>query len=77
MEELKGFLEMICKRILTEPESVGTVVVGIVAKDGTVETAYSNDDMMHKLLVSGIINQDAMFQAISANADDEEENADA
>lgn len=73
MPECAGWLEGFVKRVLTEPETVNGMAVAIVGNDQTIETGYWNCTMMEKLLVSGVIQQDAMLQTLAANAEEEED----
>lgn len=67
------FLEKVCKRVMEDNGDIETVVVAVITKDDTVETVYSSDNMAHKILAAGIINQDAIWQAVVANAEDEDD----
>lgn len=69
------FLEEVCKRVMEDNGDIETVVVAVITKDDTVETVYSSDKMAHKILAAGIINQDAIWQAVveNADADDDDE----
>jgi len=66
-----GFLEGLVKRLFEDQSTVLGIAVAIVGKDSTIETGYWNCSMADKILVSGIIQQDAMLQTLAANADDD------
>lgn len=67
------WLESLVKRLLEEPQTVNGISVAIVGNDNTIETGYWNCTMADKILVSGIIQQDAMLDTLEANADAEDE----
>lgn len=72
MPKYAEWLEIVVKRLIQEPETVNGIAVAIVGNDDTIETGYWECGMADKILVSGIIQQDAMLQTIAANAEDEE-----
>lgn len=73
MPEYIEWLESLAKRLIQEPETVNGISVAIVGNDNTVETGYWGCSMADKILVAGIIQQDAMLQTLAANADYNEE----
>ena len=73
MPEYAEWLEGFVKRLLQEPESVNGIAVAIVRCDNDVETEYFRCSMNDKIIVAGVILEDAMLQMLAANTDDEEE----
>lgn len=73
MPEYAEWLEGFVKRLLQEPESVNGIAVIIVRCDNAVETGYFRCSMTDKILVAGIIQQDAMLQTLAINDEDDEE----
>jgi len=71
MPEYTRWLEGFVKRLLSEPQTVEGIAVAVVGNDNTIETGYWQCSMADKLLIAGIIQQDAMLQTLAANADDE------
>ena len=69
--EFAGWLESFAKRLLEHPENVSSIVVAIGRTDDSVETGYWNCCMLSKLMIAGVIQQDAMIQTLSANADND------
>lgn len=65
-----GWLEGFVKRIFEDPQTVNGVAVAIVGNDNTIETGYWECTMADKILISGIIQQDAMLQTLAANEAD-------
>lgn len=72
MPKYAAWLEGVVKRLIQEPENVNGIAVAIVGNDDTIETGYWECSVADKILVSGIIQQDAMLQTMEANAEDEE-----
>lgn len=73
------WLEQTLRDISTLPVS-GIAILGVL-EGGETYTAYYNTSMTDKLLLSGLINQDATLDMLAAQgvidyADDEEEDAD-
>lgn len=70
------WLESVLKDITKYP--VKGISFNAVTEDGEIYTNYYNLSMGDKLLVAGIIQQDAMFDSLAANGvigyDDDEEN---
>ena len=56
---------------------VDGICLTVLLKDGEDYTNYYNINMLHKLTIAGLIQQDAMFDAMAANGiidyEDEEE----
>lgn len=75
MPEYAEWLERLVKRLIQEPQTVNGIAVAIVCNDNSIETGYWGCSMTDKILVSGIIQQDAMLQTLAANAEEEEDNA--
>jgi len=73
MPEYAEWLESFVKRLIQEPQTVNGIAVAIVGNDNTIETGYWGCTMADKILVSGIIQQDAMIQTLAANAEEEED----
>ena len=76
MPEYVEWLESFVKRLLEEPQTVNGIAVAIVGNDNTIETGYWGCSMADKILVAGIIQQDAMLQMLAANTRDDEEDED-
>lgn len=71
MPEYASWLEGFVKRVLTDQETVSGMVLAIVRPDHAIEMEYWNCMMMDKLIVAGVIQQDAMLDTLAANADGE------
>lgn len=76
MPQYAGWLEGFVKRLFEDPKTVKGIAVAIVGNDNTIETGYWDCTMADKILISGIIQQDAMLQTLAANADDDCEETD-
>lgn len=74
MPKYAEWLESVVKRLIQEPETVNGIAVAIVGNDNTIETGYWECSMADKILVSGIIQQDAMLQTLEANAEEGADN---
>lgn len=73
----EAWLEKIAKRVLTAKPNEIKAMAFVISTEDSIETIYATDSMYDKLVFAGIIQQDAMLQAISASAEnDEEEEAD-
>ena len=71
---IKTWLENVVRRILTARKGeIRTIAIGILTEDGTVETAYYGGAMTDKLIIAGVIQQDAILQVLAANEDNEPE----
>lgn len=72
MPEYASWLEGFVKRVLIEQDTVNGMVIAITRHDHTIEMEYWNCSMMDKLIVSGVIQQDAMLDTLAANTEQEE-----
>lgn len=67
------WLEQVARKVMTAGSGeIRSMMFAVINSDGSIETSYSNESWSDKLIFAGTIQQDAFYQSLEENEEEDE-----
>lgn len=67
------WLEQVARKVMTAGSGdIKCMIFAVIHSDDSIETSYSNESWTDKLIFAGTIQQDAFYQSLAENEEEDE-----